>query len=141
MNAKNCKICGRIFNDYTGRKICQRCKDELEAKFSVVRDYVRDNKGVTVKQVSEECDVPEPQIRQWIKEERLEFDTSSGVGIACRLCGVAIPSGTYCPTCKAGLIGGLNNAGRQISGSSASQSQSGSSLGQGFFTRDNKRSF
>ena len=107
MNVKNCRKCGKVFNAVFGARICPACNEAAEQKFSEVRDYVRDNKGVSIRKVSEECDVEEQQIRQWVKEERLILDTESGIGVTCERCGVTIPSGRLCAACKAELINGL----------------------------------
>ena len=113
MNVKNCRGCGRLFNYIGGLPLCPACKEAAEKKFSEVRDYVRDHKGVSVKEVSQECEVDEAQIRQWVREERLVFDVESGIGIVCRTCGTPIPAGTQCDACKAALLTGLKSAGRQ----------------------------
>lgn len=107
MNVRNCRKCGKVFNSIFGQRVCPDCNKAAEEKFSEVRDYVRDNKGVSIKKVSIECDVEEAQIRQWVKEERLILDTESGFGVFCERCGVGIPSGRLCPTCKSDLINGF----------------------------------
>ena len=108
MNVKNCRKCGKVFNSVFGARICPACNEAAEQKFSEVRDYVRDHKGVSIRTVSQECDVEEQQIRQWVKEERLILDTESGIGVFCERCGVAIPSGRLCVSCKNDLINGFN---------------------------------
>lgn len=113
MNVKNCRSCGKIFNYIGGLPICPACKETAEAKYQEAREYIREHKGATVREVSEECDVEEAQIRQWVREERLVFDTESGIGLTCETCGRTIPSGRYCEKCKAELISGLKAAGRQ----------------------------
>ena len=113
MNVKNCRNCGKIFNYIGGLPICPACREAADKKFSEVKDYVRDNKGASIKAVSEACDVDEAQIRQWVREERLVFDTESGIGVVCESCGVVIPSGRLCDKCKAELVSGLSAAGRR----------------------------
>lgn len=113
MNVRNCKKCGRLFNYVVGLPVCPSCKDALEGKFQEVKKYIQDNRGATVQQVSEACEVEESQIRQWVREERLVFAEGSVSGIGCEICGVSIVSGRYCDKCKAGLISGLSAAGRK----------------------------
>jgi len=113
MNVKNCRSCGRVFNHIGGLPICPQCKETAEAKYQVAREYIREHRGATVQQVSEECDVEEAQIRQWVREERLVFDTESGIGVVCESCGTVIASGRLCDRCKAELMMGLKAAGRQ----------------------------
>ena len=103
MNVKNCKRCGKIFNYVVGPVICPQCQEERENKFQEVKKYVRDNPGVDIIQVSEECDVDTNQIRQWIREERLQFADDSPIKIACEGCGAMIGSGRFCDKCKTNL--------------------------------------
>jgi len=113
MNVKNCRGCGKLFNYIGGMPLCPACKEAAEKKFQEVKEYIRDNKRASVKQVSEECDVDEAQIRQWVREERLVFDQESGIGVVCELCGTPIGSGRYCDKCKISLVNDLSAAGRQ----------------------------
>ena len=57
-----------------------------------------------------ECDVTTNQIRQWIREERLEFSADSPVQIACEKCGEMIRSGRFCEKCKQQMANGFNEA-------------------------------
>lgn len=100
MEVRNCKQCGKMFNYLGGVPLCPVCKDKLEDKFIEVREYVRDNPGATMQMVSEENDVSIQQIRQWIREERLEFSKDSPVGIECEVCGTSIRTGRFCEACK-----------------------------------------
>jgi len=113
MNVRNCKKCGRIFNYIVGLPLCPTCKEKMEEKFHEAKKYIQDHRGATVSEVSEECEIEEQQIRQWVREERLIFAEGAVSGIGCELCGVAIQTGRYCSKCKAGLISGLSAAGRR----------------------------
>ena len=113
MNVKNCRKCGKVFNYIGGMPICPQCREELEKKFDTVKEYIREHKGASVLEVSKECEVEEAQIRQWVREERLEFDTGSGIGVVCESCGVAISSGRLCDKCKMNLVNGLNAASKR----------------------------
>lgn len=113
MNVKNCRNCGKLFNYIGGMPICPACRELADKKFQEVKDYIRDNKGASVKAVSEACDVDEAQIRQWVREERLVFDSTTGIGVQCETCGAPISSGRFCDKCKANLVNGLQAAGRQ----------------------------
>ena len=113
MNVKNCRNCGKIYNYIGGLPICPACREAADKKFAEVKEYVRDHKGCSIKLVSEECDVEESQIRQWVREERLVFDTESGIGVVCELCGSPIASGRYCDKCKASMVNQFAAAGRQ----------------------------
>ncbi len=100
MDVRNCKNCGRLFNYLNGPSICPACKDELENQFVQVKEYVRENPGATIQMVADDNGVTVQQIRQWVREERLEFSKDSPVGIECEICGATIRTGRYCEACK-----------------------------------------
>ncbi len=99
MNVRNCRSCGRIFNYVGGMGICPACREKLEQKFQEVKDYIREHKGVGINEVSEACDVEPNQIRQWLREDRLELAPDSAIQLACESCGAPIRSGRFCEKC------------------------------------------
>ena len=109
MNVRNCRKCGRIFNYVVGPHICPACREALEADFQRVKEYIRENKGATISQVSEECNVEISQIHQWLKDERLELTEGSAITLQCETCGAPIMSGRYCDKCRHELAMGLNS--------------------------------
>ena len=109
MEVQTCTRCRRFFNYIGGERICPACKEEVEKEFQKVKDYIRENKGATVIQVAEECEVSEKQIREWVREERLELTATDGAFV-CEKCGVAITSGRFCAKCKADMVDTLNSA-------------------------------
>ena len=96
MDVRNCRQCGRLFNYLGGPPICQACREAVEEKFQQVKEYVRNNPGSNIQMVAEDNDVTVQQIRQWIREERLEFSADSQVGIECEGCGASIRTGRFC---------------------------------------------
>ncbi len=113
MEVRNCKKCRRLFNYISGPSICPQCREELEKKFQEVKKYLFDNRGATIPDVVENCDVEESQIRQWVREERLEFSSGIDIGIQCENCGAPISTGRFCEKCKASMINSLSEAGRR----------------------------
>ena len=103
MNIRNCKNCGRIFNYVAGVHLCQPCKEKMEEKFQEVKEYIRSNPGVGIREVSEACDVDPGQIRQWLREDR------SPIFLNCDKCGAAIRSGKFCDKCKANMTSDLKS--------------------------------
>lgn len=100
MEVRNCRSCTRLFNYIGGPNICPQCRDELEKKYMVVKDFIRENPGASIQTVADENDVSTQQIKQWIREERLEFSKDSTVTIECEKCGASIRTGRYCKACK-----------------------------------------
>lgn len=116
MNVRNCRSCGCIFNYVTGPVTCPACREKLEMKFREVKDYIRENKGVGITEVAEACDVEPGQIRQWLREERLELAADSAVFLRCENCGQPIRSGRFCEKCTLNMAKGFQevlNAGKQ----------------------------
>lgn len=109
MDVRNCKGCGKLFNYLSGPPLCPACISALDEKFEVVKEYIYDHPGAGMQEVSEELDVPIPQIRQWIREERLSFTEDSMIGLECEGCGVSIKTGRFCKSCKDKLAKGLTD--------------------------------
>lgn len=108
MNIRNCRKCGRIFNYVAGPHLCPSCREGLEALFQKVKEYIREHKGATITQVSEDCGVEISQIHQWLREERLELTDTTGITLLCDNCGASILSGRYCDKCKREVALGFN---------------------------------
>ena len=49
------------------------------------------------------------QIKQWLREERLQFSEDSAVLLNCESCGAPIRSGRFCDKCKASMAQTLGN--------------------------------
>ncbi|HBA46280.1 MAG TPA: flagellar protein [Lachnospiraceae bacterium] len=116
MNVRNCRSCGCIFNYVTGPVTCPACREKLEKKFQEVKEYIRENKGVGIPEVAEACEVDAGQIRQWLREERLELSAESMGFLTCETCGQPIKSGRFCEKCTMNMTRGFQevlNAGRQ----------------------------
>ena len=113
MDVKNCKRCRRLFNYIGGQPICPQCREELEKKFQEVKRYLFDHRNANISDVVENCEVDEGQIRQWVREERLEFSAGIDIGMSCENCGAPITSGRFCDKCKATMINDLKSAGRR----------------------------
>lgn len=110
MNVRNCRRCGRIFNYVLGPILCPKCREDQETKFQEVKKYVQDHIGADISEVSNECEVDPGQIRQWIREERLQFADDSPIRIACESCGAMIRSGRFCDKCRMNMANGFKGA-------------------------------
>ncbi len=109
MNVRNCKVCGRIFNYMMGPVVCPACKENAEAKFQEVKEYIREHKGASIPEVADACDVDAKQIRQWLRDERLEVTEDSALYLTCESCGAAIRSGRFCEKCKGNMTRDFND--------------------------------
>lgn len=118
MDVRTCKSCKRIFNYLSGPTICPGCKEKLEEKFQVVKAYIEEHRGASMQEVSEECDVEVSQIRQWLREERLELMEGSAIMLSCESCGAPIRSGRFCDKCRSALA---NNFQSMIKGNAPTE--------------------
>lgn len=109
MDVRNCRNCGKMFNYISGPFICPVCRDAIEEKYKEVKKYIYDHQGVNIAMVAEACDVEPGLIRQWIREERLEFAEGS-MELGCEQCGAPITSGRFCDKCKNAMVNNLNSA-------------------------------
>lgn len=110
MNIKNCRKCGKMFSYAFGPAICPDCLDAQEAVFQKAKKYVQDNPGCDIQELADHVEVEVGQVRQWIREERLQFSDDSPIRIACEACGAMIRSGKYCDVCKNNMSSGLKSA-------------------------------
>lgn len=109
MDVRNCRNCRNIFNYVVGPILCPACREKLEEQFQTVKKYIQDNPKVSIQQVSADCDVDASQIKQWIREERLEIAEGSALLINCETCGAPIHSGRFCDKCKMDMATGFRN--------------------------------
>lgn len=121
MNVRNCARCGRMFNFVANEQICPNCKKKEEDSFQKVKEYIRDNPNCGLKQVSDECEVSAKLIKQWIKEERLEFSGGGGITLNCESCGAPISTGRFCDKCKAAMMTGLKDTAKSMAPKPAPQ--------------------
>lgn len=121
MEVRNCRKCGKIFNYVAGMRICPACRGKLEEKFQEVKDYIRENKGAGIPEISRECDIETSQIHQWIREERLVFSDDSPIGISCENCGATIKTGRFCDKCKMSIVNTLKGSIEQPKSNSAAK--------------------
>ena len=103
MDVRTCRSCKKIFNYLSGPALCPGCKEKLEEKFQEVKQYIEGHQGASMQEVSEECDVEINQIRQWLREERLEITEGSAMMLSCESCGALIRSGKFCDKCRDAL--------------------------------------
>jgi flagellar operon protein (TIGR03826 family) len=109
MDVRTCRNCKRIFNYVGGPKICPACREKLEEKFQEVKGYIQDHKGVSMQEVADECDVDVNQIRQWLREERLELTEGSSSFLNCESCNAPIRSGRFCDKCRNAMANDLQS--------------------------------
>lgn len=110
MEVRNCRSCRRLFNYLGGPNICPACRDALELKFVQVRDFIKDNPTKNLQEIADAHEISVNQIRDWVKEGRLEIVKGGGISLQCEKCGAAITRGRYCDNCKKSMVNDISNA-------------------------------
>lgn len=116
-DVRNCRRCGKIYNYIGGAPICPACKQQDEEDFQRVKEYLYQNRGASVNQVSTDLDISVEKIKRYLKEGRLEITSDEGnLILECENCGKAIKSGRFCPECERQLETGFRSVASQIQG-------------------------
>lgn len=109
MNLKNCIRCGRVYA-YDGFSICQQCRRDDEEDFRKVKEYLNENPGANVAEVSEATGVDAKKIIQFLKDGRLEVRDENNLLLDCERCGKPIRTGRFCEKCSLEMQRELNQA-------------------------------
>lgn len=118
-DVRNCKKCGRVYNYIGGPPICNVCSQQDEQDFKRVKEYLYDNPGASMSQVSEALEVSVEKITRYLREGRLEItEDSSNLFLECESCGKAIRSGRFCKDCGKELEKDLIVTARQMNDTS-----------------------
>jgi len=114
-DVRNCRKCGKIFNYIGGAPICPACREEEEKVFQKVKEYLYENPGASLTQVSIDLDVSVELIRRFLKDGRLEITNDDGnLILECENCGRSIKTGRYCFECEKELSAGLKSIASQM---------------------------
>lgn len=98
-NVRYCLQCHRILPKNSDADFCDVCA-ELNL-FKEARDFIRAN-DVNEDQVAEFLDIPVSQVRQWIREGRIQYKGHDGklTSLFCNICGKPIEYDTVCAECR-----------------------------------------
>lgn len=136
---RNCKRCGRIYTYIGGPPICPTCIEQDEADFRRVKEYLYNNPGASMSEVSEVLEVSVEKITRFLKDGRLEIVGDSNLILECESCGKSIKTGRYCQECQNGLTRELSNTARQISESLPGESAPKRQIEMRFLNKGDKK--
>ncbi|MFV0502555.1 MAG: hypothetical protein ACK5LT_01095 [Lachnospirales bacterium] len=96
-----CRRCRKPFSPY-GKvgSLCNACLASEEEDYNRVRNFIKENPGITIIEVTEILGVPRSRIIGYLKQERLEIKNSNEKVLVCKNCGVGIRTGIFCEQCK-----------------------------------------
>lgn len=119
MNLKNCKRCGKIIQD-SAHELCPMCNVDSENEFKSIKEYLSDNPGGTIADISKELGISIQRIKMYLRSERLEIVNKDGETtyfLTCGRCKKPINTGKYCDDCSRGLMGELKSTSNDIKSS------------------------
>ncbi|WP_127568957.1 TIGR03826 family flagellar region protein [Paenibacillus xylaniclasticus] len=102
MNLDNCPRCGRLYLK-NPQEICPVCIKETDHMYELCAQYLRENRGATIYEVSEATEVSIPQITKFIREGRISLMDAPNLGYPCETCGQMIREGNICDSCRTRL--------------------------------------
>ena len=94
-----CSWCHCPIPEDSETELCKSCQASME--FREIREYVREH-DVNEFKLAEVFGIPLRQVKQWIREGRLEYkeDAHTMVTLHCQKCGKSIQFGNFCPECN-----------------------------------------
>jgi len=106
MEIKQCDFCRKPHQNPSS-KLCRDCHIKLDEDFIKIKEYLYENEGAGIDEVSYETGVPRAIILHLLKDERLTVgkDDSDGGGfLTCETCKKPIRTGRMCADCKKEVI-------------------------------------
>lgn len=121
VDIRKCINCGKLFNSM-GSRICFECEEELDQMFNDIRDFLYQNPGADVMEISEQTKVPSRIILDFLRQGRLALEADSQM-LTCERCGTGIKRGRYCEDCAGMLSNDLDRASGQMRDERAQRQQ------------------
>lgn len=98
MNLDYCPRCGKLFARGM-RDICPNCVKDIEDEYEKCVAYLKENRHITIQQLSEATEVSVRQITRFIREGRISVNAFPNMYYGCESCGSPIREGNLCPNC------------------------------------------
>lgn len=114
MDVRICNGCKKMFQYIAGPTLCPRCRQREEEMFQIVKDYLRENPGANMYEVSQATKVSAGLIEKFLREGRLQVSPDSPIALACEKCGRRITTGRLCSECKKEINNTLNDMKRSL---------------------------
>ncbi|OAB42930.1 flagellar protein [Paenibacillus glacialis] len=103
MNLGNCPRCGKLFA-MNFRDICPDCTKGIELEYQKCAEYLRENRGSTMEDLSEATEVTTRQIIKFIREGRISVIDAPNLNYPCEVCGTTfISESNMCISCRTRL--------------------------------------
>jgi len=113
LDFRYCSRCGRLYAR-TLHAICGNCLKEIEEEYQRCHRFLRENRGCTLQELSEETGVSTRQIAKFIHEGRISLSDSPNLAYPCESCGKMIREHALCTDCRNNLARQVKNATESI---------------------------
>jgi len=90
--------------------LCQVCIKELEHEYEICVNYLRENKGTNIQELSDATGISIKEITRFIREGRISIANAPNMMYPCEVCGTLIRDGHMCDSCRSRLRKDLTNA-------------------------------
>lgn len=96
---RNCPVCGKVFVKVV-KNLCPACVEAEEQEFMEARDYIKNNPGASVEEITTVTKIDEKKILKWLREGRIDYSNrAGGLRPTCKSCGATINVGNLCAKC------------------------------------------
>jgi len=99
MNLDNCPRCGRLYAKGLS-DVCNQCRRDIDKEYEMCSDYLRENKGANIQELSEETGVSIRQITKFVREGRISMMNAPNMSYPCESCGTLIREHQLCDRCR-----------------------------------------
>lgn len=104
MNILNCSRCGRIYVKNNIHEVCPACVKEIDKMYETAAQYLRENRGATIQELSDSTEIPFRQIVKFIREGRISIINMPNMSYPCESCGAPLREGHLCADCRKKLV-------------------------------------
>ncbi|GGF87559.1 hypothetical protein GCM10010912_36090 [Paenibacillus albidus] len=120
MNLDNCQRCGRLYVKNL-MELCQPCIKELEHEYEICVNYLRENRGTNIQELSDATEISIKEITRFIREGRISIANAPNMMYPCEVCGTLIREGHMCDSCRSRLRKDLTNAAKESAATDTSK--------------------
>ena len=99
LNVINCTRCGKVCMRNVS-ELCPACQKELDKQYELCLEHLRENRGLSLQELSDATEVPVKQIIRFIKEGRISIIQASNLTYPCEVCGAPITEQSICTPCR-----------------------------------------
>ena len=122
MNVGNCPRCGKLYA-LNLRDMCGDCIKGIDLEYEKCVEYLRQQKGATITELSEATSVTIRQITRFVRDGRISILDAPNMAYPCEVCGTLIRESNMCDGCRSRLTKELRQAAADRSGGSGDSKQ------------------